>query len=85
MDSTQTLILAEILLVPLSITSMSIGIHGLRYRTTHGSFRTQAGYLLSLLIGLLSVFFAVKILLSAPFFDFVDRCRPSGTGLIVRL
>jgi hypothetical protein len=22
---------------------------------------------------------------SAPFFDFVDRCRPSGTGLIIRL
>ncbi len=80
---TQFIFLTELILIPLSIALISIGILGFRYRTPKTSIPAKTGYSVSLLMGLLLVFFAAKILLSAPSFDFIERCRPPGTGFCI--
>jgi hypothetical protein len=85
MNAFQTLIVIfELLvLIPLSIVAVSIGILGIRIWSVHSSTGDQTAYVLSLVVGLLLAIIAARILLTAPYFDFVDRCRPFGTALCI--
>ena len=80
---TQIVIFELLILIPLSIVAVSIGILGIRIWSVHSSTGVQVAYFLSLVAGLLFVIIAAEILPTAPYFDFVDRCRPAGMALCI--
>lgn len=85
MDAFQTyiVIIVELFLLPFLITAVSLGSSGFIPRSREHSPEPRTLHLLSLAVGLGLFLFAIHVLLAAPHFDFIDRCRPSGTTLCV--
>lgn len=85
MDAFQTNLATTILclLLPLIFAAVSFGLSGFGQHTRERPSGFRSVHLLSLVIGLTLFLFAVLILVTAPPYDFIDRCRPSGSALCV--
>lgn len=81
MEAFQTLfvIAVEVVLIPLIIAAFSIGLSWFQNPVQARSIK----HLIAFDIGLLLFLIAVYVLSTAPYFDFIDRCGPIGTGLCV--
>ena len=77
------ILLTEMCLLPLLIVVLAVFSWRIAFRSEIMSSRFWRGIILLALLILILAFLNTKVILSVPVFDFINRCRPSGTGLCI--